>query len=334
MLQSIRDRFTGLIAVLIVAAIGVALTITLVDTDTFIGGANFAARVNGDEIPLSEFRQLSQQQVLEQEEIARAELPPDMREQIERNVLEGMVRNRVVAQYVRDVGYRVSDKRVNEQIRGMPVFQVGGKFSRDGYLAALASQGISPTAFEEERRAALEIEQLQNGLLDSSFLTATEYRRFVVLENERRRAAFAILDTQRLAVEVGVTEEEIKTYYDAHAEKFESQESVAFDFVEASQSDVGPTAEPTDAELREIYETNPERFRTAEQRRARHILIAVDDDTDDAEARKLADEIRSRLTQGEDFAALARKYSDDPGSASGGCDLGWATTGTYAAPLD
>ena len=74
MLQNIRDRFTGVIAVLIIGAIGVALTITLVKTDTFTGATNFAARVNGEDIPLADFRQVAQQQVLQQEEVTRAEM--------------------------------------------------------------------------------------------------------------------------------------------------------------------------------------------------------------------------------------------------------------------
>ena len=334
MLQTIRDRFTGVMAVLIIGAIGVALTITLVKTDTFTGATNFAARVNGEDIPLTDFRQVAQQQVLQQEEVTRTELPQDARQQIQHNVLEGMVRNRVVAQYVRGEGYRVSDERVAEHIREMPVFQVAGKFSNDGYMAALASQGVSTTAFEEERRAALQIEQLQNGLLDSSFLTPAEYRRFIVLEGERRRASFAVLDPQKVAAGVTASDEEIKAYYDAHPDKFESKESVALDYVEAKLSDIAPAGEPTEAELRAAYEANPERFRSGEQRRARHILVAVDQDTNDAAARKLADEISGRLSKGEDFAALARKYSGDTGSASSGGELGWAAKGTYVAPFE
>jgi peptidyl-prolyl cis-trans isomerase D len=334
MLQTIRDRFTGVIAVLIVAAIGVALTITLVNTDSFTGLTTFAARVNGEEIPLAQFRQVAQQQILQQEEATRTATPEEAREQIERNVLEGMVRNRVVAQYVRHAGYRVGDGRVAEQIRGMPGFQVGGKFSNDGYLAALASQGVSPSAFEEERRAALQIEQLQNGLLDSSFLTPGEFRRFIVLEGERRRAAFVVLDVQRIAADVTVSDDEIKAYYDAHPDKFESQESIALDYVEAKESDVPAASEPTEAELRALYDANPERFRSDEQRRARHILIGVGNDTKDAAARKLAEEIKARLAKGEDFAALARQYSDDTGSAPAGGELGWAGKGTFVGPFE
>jgi peptidyl-prolyl cis-trans isomerase D len=334
MLQTIRDRFTGAFAVIIIGAIAVALTITLIDTDTFTGVGNFAARVNGEEIPLTDFRQVAQQQVLEQEQLTRSELPPEARRQIERNVLEGLVRNRVVAQYVREQGYRVDDARVAEHIRGLEAFQVGGQFSSDGYMAALASQGVSPAAFEEERRAALQIEQLQNGLLESSFFTPAEYRRFVTLEGERRRATFAIIDPGPLGAALAPTEADLKAWYDAHPGQFESPESAAIEYVEATIASFAEKGAPTEAELRAAYDANPDRFTTAEQRRASHMLVAVDQDTDDAAAARLAGELRARLERGEDFAALARQYSDDPGSAQAGGDLGWAGKGTYVAAFE
>lgn len=334
MLQRIRDRFTGVIALVIVVAIGLAMTITLVDLDMFTGGGNFAARVNGEEIPLTDFRQVAQRQLLAQEEQRRGELTTAERQLVEREVLEGLVRNRVVSQYIRDIGYRVSDARVAEHIRGLSVFQVGGEFSSDGYRAALASQGVSPTVFEEERRTAMQIEELQNGLLESSFFTPAEFRRFVVLEGERRRAVFALLDPAGKQPGLEIAEADIRAYYEANPGRFETEESVALDYIEARLADLPLTAKINDEELRAVYDAEPERFRSAEQRRARHILIAIGDDTDEAAARKLATDLRARLAAGEDFAALARQFSDDPGSAASGGELAWAAQGTYVAPFE
>ncbi len=245
MLQNIRDRFTGVMALIIIGGIGVAMVIGLVNTETGMQGRESAASVNGEEIALTDYREVVQQQVLQQEQQTRSDIPPAERAQIDRNVLEGMVRNRVVAQYVKAQGFRVGDARVAEQIRTLPVFQVGGKFSPDGYQAALASQGVSPAVFEEERRVAMEIEQLQDGLLDSAFYTPAEFRRFVVLEGERRQAAYAIIDAKALAAGVTVTDADIKAYYDAHPDRFESRESVSLDYVEAKPAEIPPAAEPT-----------------------------------------------------------------------------------------
>jgi peptidyl-prolyl cis-trans isomerase D len=334
MLQNIRDRFTGIFAAIIIGTIAVALTITLVDTDTFTGAGNFAARVNGEEISLADFRQVSQQQVLEQEQLSQQPLTPEQRLTIEKNTLEGLVRNRVVAQYVQDAGYRISNSRIAEHIRSLPAFQVGGQFSADGYAAALAAQNVSTGTFESEQRAALQIEQLQNGLLESSFFTPNEYRRFITLEGERRRAAFAVLDGAALVAAVEPGAAQLQAYYDANPTAFESAESVALEFVEISVADFAPTGPPTDEELRSAYERQQDRFSAAEQRRSRHILVAVDQDTDDAAAARRAAALKARLDGGEDFAAVARAASDDTGSAQAGGDLGWAGRGTYDAAFE
>lgn len=334
MLQSIRDKFTGIMAVLIIGTIAVALTITLVDTNTISNTGSFAARVNGEEIPLADYRQLYQANLVQQQEAAGAELSAEAVEQLRRNVLEGMVRNRVVAQYVRESGYRVGDASVVEFIRALPVFQIDGKFSRESYLAALAGQGISTTTFENEQRAALEIQQLQNGIVESSFFTPAEFRRYVTLQSERRSFAYARIDPSQLLGAVSVTEADIKSYYETHPARFESPESVSLEYVEARLAELSAEGEPDEARLRALYAENPDRFRTAEQRRARHLLVAVDADTSAADAEKLATELRERLNKGEDFATLARRYSDDPGSASAGGDLGWAGRGTYVAAFE
>jgi peptidyl-prolyl cis-trans isomerase D len=334
MLQNIRDRFTGILAVVIIGAIAVALTITLVDTATITRTGTFAARVNGEDIPMTDYRQVYEANLAQQQQATRAELSEEALDQLRRNVLEGMVRNRVVAQYVRDNGYRVSDQGVIEQIQAMPVFQIDGKFSRDSYLAALAGQNISTAAFENEQRATLEIRQLQDGVLESSFFTPSEFRRFVTLEAERRTISYALVEPDKLAAQIELNEDDIKAYYDAHPDRFESPESVSLDYVEAKLAGLSSDANVEEARLRALYEENPDRFRTAEQRQARHILVATDADTDAAKAEKLALELRERIAKGEDFAALARQYSDDPGSASSGGDLGWAGRGTYVPAFE
>lgn len=334
MLQNIRDRFTGVLAVVIIGAIAVALTITLVDTATITRTGTFAARVNGEDIPMADYRQVYEANLAQQQQATRAELSPELVDQLRRNVIEGMIRNRVVAQYVRDNGYRVSDQGVIAHIQAMPVFQIDGKFSRDSYLAALAGQAISTTTFENEQRATLEIRQLQDGVVESSFFTPSEFRRFVTLEAERRAIAYALIEPDKLSAQVTLGEADIQAYYDAHPDRFELPESVSLDYVEAKLAAIGAATDADDARLRALYDENPDRFRTAEQRRARHVLIAVDEDTGSGKAEKLAGEVRDRVAKGEDFAALAREYSDDPGSASAGGDLGWAGRGTYVPAFE
>jgi peptidyl-prolyl cis-trans isomerase D len=334
MLQTIRDRLTGWVAFFIIAAIAVALVISFGKMKTDVANENFAARVNGEDIAVVDFRQIYQRRLLQEQERSRLEFTPAATKALQKNVLDQMILTRVVSQFVREQGYHVDDKSLGEAIKKLPVFQVDGKFSEASYEASLAAQGISLTRFQEDQRTSMEIEQLQNSLIASSFYTPAEYRRFVMLEGEQRTASYVVVDPQKLLATVQIDEPELKAYYDAHPDKFESPESVALDYVEADVAGLGQEPEVDDAKLRATYDDNPVRFRTPEQRRSRHILIAINADRDAVKAEQLARDLRARLAKGEDFAALAKQYSNDTGSAASGGDLDWAGRGTFVGPFE
>jgi peptidyl-prolyl cis-trans isomerase D len=334
MLQGIRDHFTGPLAFLIIGAIGAMLVISFGNMDTSGGVGEFAAEVNGEEIPLANYRRVLQAQVLRQQEAFQGELPPEMQQQLERNVLETMVRNRVVAQYVRDSGYRVSEQRLRDYIRSLPVFQVGGEYSYESYIAVLSSQGMSPDSFERDQRTGLELDQLENGIAASAFYTPAEYRRYIELVAERREATYVSFDPISMAAEVKVPEEAMRVFYEANPQRYQTEESVDLEYVEIRLDDIKQTIFVEEAAVVEFFDANAERFLTGEQRQARHILIAVNDNWNYESAEQLASELAGRLAAGEDFAALAEEFSDDPVSAKQGGDLGWAGRGDYVAAFE
>lgn len=334
MLQTIRDKLTGGVALVFLGLIGLTLVVSFGNMTTDVASANVAATVNGEDIPMIQFRDVYQRQLASQQEAFQGELPAFLDEQVQRNVLEGLIFNALQSQYVSDAGYRVDDQRVAESIRRTPAFMVDGEFSQQSYIALLASQGISPERFEADQRSLLEIGDLQGGIVSSDFYTPAEYRRFIELDREKREAAYLRLDPVTLLADIEVTEEEIRAYYEANAGRFQTEENLDLDYVEVQLSDIASTLEVDEAAVRAYYEANLERFQTAEERRARHILIAVNGDRDEAAAGELAAELASRLEAGEDFAALAAEYSDDPGSANDGGDLGWAGRGVYVSEFE
>lgn len=334
MLQFIRERFTGPIALAVIAAIAVTLVISFGNMDTSGTVGSFAAEVNGEEIPVTDYQRVLQNQLVRQQELVQGELPAAMQEQLARNVLEGLVRNQVARQYARDSGYRVSEGRLKNYIRSLPVFQVGGEYSYESYIAVLSSQGLSPERFEREQRSVLEIAQLDNGIVNSAFYTPAEYRRYIALLAERREVSYVSFDPISLAAEVDVTDDDLQAYYDANPKEFETEESVDLEYVEIRLSDISQSIRVDEAAIREFYDANPERFRSEEQRRSRHILIAVDVDADEAEAEQLAGQLAQRLADGEDFAALAAEFSDDPVSGKEGGDLGWAGPGDFVPAFE
>jgi peptidyl-prolyl cis-trans isomerase D len=334
MLQNIREKLQGWIAVAVLLIIAVPLALTFVSSDFTVTSANFAARVNGEDIPSVDFQRVYQNQLVERQEATGDQLPAEAEEQLKRSTLDGLVLNRVVTQYVRDEGYRVGAERVIQEIRSQPVFQVGGQFSKPAYDATLAAQGISPQMYESQQQSLLAIRQLQDGLVESAFFTPAELRRLIALDQERRDVAYVLLDPRELGAGIAVSDADIQAYYSSNPAQFQSAESATLEYVEISLADMARDYVPDEAAIREAYEADPTRFRTAEERRARHILITVDADRNDAGARTLADDIAARLAKGEDFAALASQYSGDPGSAARGGDLGFAAAGNYVEAFD
>jgi peptidyl-prolyl cis-trans isomerase D len=321
MLQRIHDSVGKWMASIVLGLISVGFIFWGVDFG-LNGAANFAAKVNGENIALTEFdRELQVRQSQYQQQF-QVELTEDMRRQLRRSVIESMVNDAVLKQRVAEERYRVSDERLAEYIRSAPAFQVDGQFSIDVYRGLLQNQGLTPTGFEQAQRENLEVLDLQAGIADSTFLTPAEFRRYIELYNERRDVAFAEFGRAAFADGVTIDDAAIAAHYESNQAAYQTTETVDIEYVELELADIADTIEVTDDALRAMYEQERERFQTAEERRARHILFNVIDGNED-EARAKAEAALARINGGEDFAAVANDVSEDAGTKAQGGDLGW-----------
>jgi peptidyl-prolyl cis-trans isomerase D len=325
MLQIIRERLTGWVAVVILGLVALTLVLTFGAIDTGFTAAGAAATVNGEDIPVQDFRRIYQRQRQEWERNYRAQIPDALAEDIANQVVQTLVRNRVIVQHVRDQGYRVSNDEVYAVIQATPAFHVGGRFSQPAYEQLLAAEGMNPQRYEYEQRQEMQIAQFIEGLGYTAFYTPAEFRRYVELDGEARDIDYVLLQAESWANDVEITEEQISASYELNQAAYMTEESVALEYVEVSYADILATVTVSDDEAREYYEANPQEFAEPEERQARHILIPVGDD--EAVAEQLAADVRSRLVEGEGFDALAAQYSADMGSAANGGDLGWLGSG-------
>ncbi len=329
MLQKIRDRLTGWVAGIIFFFIAVAFAFWGID----IGGANlnYAAKVNGEEIPIGDFRRQQQAQLAQYAQFYKDGIPAEVESRLREGLLDGFIREELIRQRASKLGYRVGDDAIASAIRSLPAFQVGDEFSMEVYEARLAGQGLSPAGFEARMRQSMRNEQLQRGLSQSGFVTAAELARYVALEDEQREASWTVLPAAAYQAAAEVSEEEIRAEYEANPDTYQSQETVAIEYITLPRSEQSASKEISEQALREYYDQERAvgRFAGAEERQVRHILIAVDEDNDDASALERAAALRARIDAGEDFAALASEFSDDPGSAEQGGDLGWSEPDAY-----
>jgi peptidyl-prolyl cis-trans isomerase D len=331
MLQTFRESTGRWVAGILLGLI--AITFVFFGIDFSVTGATFAAKINGEEISLLEFEREYQQAQNQYQQLYPIELTDDLRRELRRNVIERMVLGTALQQRVDDVGYRVSDERLRTAIRSTPAFLVGSEFSADTYNARLVAEGFTPAGYEVLRRHELQLTELQDGIQNSAFLTPAEFRRYIELENERREIAYVSFTVEAFLAGVEITEEEITQHHAANAALYMSQETVDLEYIELDQATIAASVTVTDEDLEQAYEEEQERFQTAEERRARHILITTDG-ADEATAEAEAAALLARAQAGEDFAALAAEFSDDPGTKAQGGDLGWLGRGVLVGPFE
>ncbi|NND61467.1 MAG: hypothetical protein HKN49_14510 [Gammaproteobacteria bacterium] len=319
MLQNIREKFTGWIAISILALIG--LSFVFVGLNYSFIGQSYAAKVDGVDISVAQFENSYRDQLQNNPQIAQ--LPAEFRQQLRRNILEQLVQQRVIDNYLDEAGYRISDEQVTAMIQRTPDFQVDGRFDIETYRMLLAQAGYDPARFEAAQRQSLRRDQLQRAIRGSALVTPGQYRRYLNLVAEQRLVTLATIDAASVDAEVDVNDEMIASYYEDNPTLYQLPESADIEYVEIARSDVAANVNISEQALQDYYDLNEDRYLQDEQRQARHILILNGDDEAAAESR--ARELLARVQAGESFEALAREHSDDGGTAEQGGDLGVLT---------
>tara|TARA_B100001996_G_scaffold233822_1_gene180526 strand:+ start:1228 stop:3120 length:1893 start_codon:yes stop_codon:yes gene_type:complete len=333
MLQTIRDKFTGWIAIVFIVLISMTLVISFGNMDQTPLQDDVVITVNGEEITLFEFQEEFSNKLVEFQDLLGDEVPEVLEQSIKESAAEDLIIRRLLLDYLFESGYRVSPEYVAELIRTNETFLLGGEFNIENYKAILASQGATIDQFENDLRLQLEINQLRRGFIETSFITNAEFTQFIELQMQERTGQLLTVDSSRFMDQVVIDPSEVNNYYQNNLDLFQSNEEVDVEYLEISIEDVAQQVKFTADDLKEYYENNLDRFVTNEERKSSHILVAIDEDTTDEQAAELIEEIQSKL-EVETFEDLAKQYSDDPGSAAQGGDLGWAETGLFVPEFE
>ena len=335
MLQSIHDKLKGWVAGVVLGAI--ALVFVFWGINWTLSAPTYAAKVNGSEIASNEVRQTYQQQLAQIERQSKAPLDEAMRNEIKRRVLEEYVNSEALVTREDELGYRVSDNELLSEMAKVPAFQVDGKFDQAHALAVLNAQGRSVAEIEGLFRRDAKLRQLDTALNASSFATPTELKEFRALTRQQRELAWVTLSAAKYAAGAIPDDAAINAYFDAHKAQYMTPETVNLRYVELSLAQLGSKLSVDDAQLKAFYEEQkaktPERFQQLEQRRVRHILLSISDPKQDAAVKLKAEGILKRAQAGEDFSKLAKEFSQDPGSAAQGGDLGWSEKKIFVGPF-
>lgn len=335
MLQTIHDKLKGWFAYVVLGAVG--STFVLWGINWTFGTPNYAAKVNGQEIALTEVRESYQRQLAAAQRGGAVQLTDAQRTAIKQRVLDDYVANEALITHSIDLGYRVSDAELSKAYEQIPAFQVAGKYDAAHAVAVLKSQGRSVGEVERLVRRQVQLEQLDSGMRDSAFATPTEIKQLAAITQQQRELGWIVVAADHYAATATPSEAELAAYFEAHKGEYLTPELVNLRYVELSLAQIQAAVKVTDAQLQTYYEEqkakNPDAYTQAEQRRVRHILFQVADPKDDAAVKAKAEGVLKRVQAGEDFAKLAKEFSQDPGSAQQGGDLGFSERKVWVAPF-
>lgn len=328
MLDYIRSRAQGWFAWVIVGLITVPFA--LWGIHNYVGGgggANYVAKVAGEEISQSHFENTYQQRRQQLEQMFGGQIPASLTDQMLRaQVLEQLVEHEMVIQAAIAQRMRISDQQLADVIRGVDAFHEDGRFSQELYVNLLRRQGMSPAMFEQRVRRDLIAEQFESGFTATAFVTPAEVDNFIRLERQQRNIDWLQIRAEDYVEQLNITDHDIQAYYATNSQRYQTPEQVKVDYLEISVNALTSAIDVAEEDIRIRYEGRLDTYRSPEERRASHILIRVDEsaaDMDIRSARERAEGLLARIRQGEDFASLASTESEDPGSASDGGDLGY-----------
>lgn len=302
--------------------------------------ADVVATVNGTKISQKEFENALRQQQDRMRQQLGANFDASMLEnpQMKRAVLDNLVSQHLLVERAKSTGLTVPDEQVAQAIAGIEAFQVDGKFDKKRYEAVLANQNLSPLTFEASVHDDLLGQQMQDAYVQDGFAANSVVDKVIRLNEQQRMVSVSPISFQSFMPQAKVDDAAVKNYYEQNSNEFQAHEQAKVEYVKFSADDLLARVNVSDEDARKYYDEHLNEFGTPEERRAAHILIAVkgsapqaEQDMDKAKAEQLLQQVRQDPAK---FADLARKYSQDPGSAANGGDLGYFGRGAMVKPFD
>jgi peptidyl-prolyl cis-trans isomerase D len=254
-------------------------------------------------------------------------IPPGAQAIFAQQMLDQMISTQALAYEAERLGIVITDADLVRVLRAdLPQLFPNGQFvGKDAYANVLAQQNLTIPEFEAQMRQDLLISRLSGVVASNVVVTPDEVVKEYQHKEQRVKLEYAALAPDKLASQVSITPAEEQTYFNTFRAGYRIPERRSFQMLVVDAARVTQRINLSDDQLRRFYDQNKDQYRIPERVHVRHILLKT---TDKPPAQVTALETKAgdllkQIKAGANFADLAQKNSEDPGSAVKGGDLGW-----------
>jgi peptidyl-prolyl cis-trans isomerase D len=280
-----------------------------------------AATVDGQPIPMQAYAEAYRRVVNNYSNGGKNRTDPEMLKAmgVPKQVLDSLITQKVVEVTAKRLGIDVTPEEVRQVVETHPSLQDQGKFiGIERYKALLTSNNISVEEFEQDVRISHLGRKLRAIITDSISVSERELRDEFARTNQQTTVDYVLLKKDDLKKSLKPTDVELRAHFDAHKDTYKIKEKRRAQYLLVSASQMLPTVGATEQDILAEWNQRPHE----ETVEAAHILFRIEDPSKEAEIKAKAESVLKQAEAGQDFAGLAKKYSNDTGSASQGGVLG------------
>ena len=338
MLQTIRDKVSGWIAVAIIILLIIPFAFWGINYYFNQGGNVNVVKVNGTKINLQQYQQ-AYQTVRQRWETSNKNEPltPDQEKRLKQQTLDGLTSRELLNQLNASIGMYVGDRQVQSTIESISEFQGAKGFDKGLYESYVSQTGMSVPAFERQLRSDMISDQTRFGLIETEFMTDKEISLVTSLINQARDIDYAVLSSSESKEKTVVSDKDVQTYYQEHNQDFRIPEQVKIAYVDLSMKKLADAVQVSDSELKSYYNTNKANYGIEEQRSIKQIFIKIPDKNDKdtvAKAKSLADTLSSEIQSGSSMEDVVKKHGKDSGLDVEITDNEFLTKGILEQPVE
>jgi peptidyl-prolyl cis-trans isomerase D len=304
-----------------------------------MNGNQAAITVNGEEISFQQFQKAYDQALAQLRDQFNGAVPQGLAEKagLKKQVIGRLIQDSLLRQGAGKMGLIISPAEVQDTIQKMPAFLDNGSFSLEKYKSVLARNSYTAHKFETSMQVDMIAQRSVSDIGNfASTVTDHEIEDLFNLERESVSVQFAKISPDGFNSKIHATDEELASWFETVKDSYKTDPQLKLKYLSFNFNEIGKKITINEDSVKRFYETNIAQFTTPEQRRARHILFKVGENSseaDDAAQLKKAEDVLKLARAGKDFVQLADQYAEGPSKKTGG-DLGFFPKGKMIEPFD